>query len=55
LRVDRRDETWVSRRVAVNGVISVSWQQICLGTSHASANVDVHVDPELLQICPAVS
>ncbi len=50
LRTDRRGEAWVSRRVAVNGVISVSWQQICLGISHAGANVDVHVGPELLQI-----
>jgi hypothetical protein len=40
----------VARRVAANGVISVSWQQICLGTSHAGASVDVHVGPELLQI-----
>lgn len=50
LHPDRRGEAWVSRRVAVNGVISVSWQQICLGISHAGANVDVHVGPELLQI-----
>jgi transposase InsO family protein len=41
---------WVSRRVAVNGVISVSWQQICLGISHAGASVDVNVLPELLQV-----
>jgi hypothetical protein len=41
---------WVSRRVAVNGVISVSWQQICLGVSHAGANVDIHVLPDLLQV-----
>jgi transposase InsO family protein len=47
---DRRGEAWVNRRVAVNGVISVSWQQVCVGASHAGANVDVHVGPELLQI-----
>jgi transposase InsO family protein len=41
---------WISRRVAVNGVISVSWQQICLGVSHAGASVDVNVLPELLQV-----
>jgi transposase InsO family protein len=50
LRPDRRGEAWVARRVATNGVISVSWQQICLGVAHAGANVDVHVGPELLQI-----
>jgi transposase InsO family protein len=50
LPADRRGEAWVSRRVAANGVISVSWQQICLGISHAGAAVDVHVGPELLQI-----
>jgi transposase InsO family protein len=49
-RDDHRGHSWVSRRVAVNGVISVSWQQICLGVSHAGASVDVNVLPELLQV-----
>jgi transposase InsO family protein len=47
---DRRGEAWVSRRVSGNGVISVSWQQICLGISHAGASVDVEVDDRLLRI-----
>jgi transposase InsO family protein len=46
----RRGEDWVSRRVSTNGVLSVSWQQICVGISHAGANVDVHVGDDLLQI-----
>ena len=50
LRSDRRGEAWVNRHVSANGVICVSWQQICIGASHAGANVDVHVGPELLQI-----
>jgi transposase InsO family protein len=50
LRTDRRGEAWVSRRVSRNGVICVSWQQICLGICHAGADVDVYVGPELLQI-----
>jgi hypothetical protein len=50
LRSDRNGPHWVSRRVAVNGVISVSWQQICVGASRSGASVDVHVLPELLQI-----
>jgi hypothetical protein len=31
-------------------VISVSWQQICLGISHAGASVDVEVSGQLLRI-----
>lgn len=50
LRADRRGEAWVSRRVSRNGVICVSWQQICLGISHAGANVDIEVGPQLLRI-----
>jgi transposase InsO family protein len=50
LRPDRCGEAWASRRVSRNGVICVSWQQICLGIAHAGAAVDVHVGPELLQI-----
>ncbi len=40
----------MNRHVSANGVICVSWQQICIGASHAGANVEVHVGPELLQI-----
>jgi hypothetical protein len=47
---ERRGGDWVNRHVSVNGVISVSWQQICVGVSHAGANVDVHVGDQLLQI-----
>jgi hypothetical protein len=50
LRSQRRGEAWVSRHVSANGVICVSWQQICVGTSHAGANVDVDVGEQLLQI-----
>ena len=50
LRSQRRGEAWVSRHVSANGVICVSWQQICVGASHAGANVDVHVGEQLLQI-----
>jgi transposase InsO family protein len=47
---DRTGDRWISRRVGANGVVCVSWQQICVGISHAGANVDVEVGPELLQI-----
>ena len=47
----RRDsDAWVARRVAANGVISVSWQQISVGKHHARTTVDVHVGPELLHV-----
>ena len=46
----RRGDDWVNRHVSRNGVICVSWQQICIGVSHAGANVDVHVGEQLLQI-----
>jgi hypothetical protein len=50
LRSERRGQAWVNRHVSANGVICVSWQQICLGISHAGANVDVEVGDQLLQI-----
>src|SRR4051812_37328611 len=47
--VDRSGEDWVARRVASNGVVSVSWQQVCVGKQHAGARCDVHVAADLLQ------
>jgi hypothetical protein len=47
---DRRGDAWVNRHVSANGVLCVSWQQICVGISHAGTNVDVHVGDDLLQI-----
>ena len=46
---DRTGEDWVSRRVASNGVVSVSWQQVSVGKHHAGARCDVHVADQLLQ------
>ncbi|AYE93457.1 IS481 family transposase [Mycobacterium paragordonae] len=48
-REDRSGDDWVSRRVTTNGVVSVAWQQVCLGAHHAGARCDVHVDGELLR------
>jgi hypothetical protein len=31
-------------------VVCVSWQQVCVGVSHAGQHVDVHVGDQLLQI-----
>jgi transposase InsO family protein len=48
-RQDRDGDDWVSRRVTTNGVVSVAWQQVCLGAHHAGARCDVHVDGQLLR------
>jgi transposase InsO family protein len=47
---DRGTGQWVSRRVAVNGIVSVSWQQISVGAVHAGEQCDVHVDGDLLRL-----
>jgi transposase InsO family protein len=46
---DRTSDDWVSRRVGANGIVCVSWQQVCVGRHHAGARCDVHVDGELLR------
>jgi transposase InsO family protein len=46
---DRTGADWVCRRAGGNGVVSVSWQQVCLGKAAAGHNIDVHVGPEVLQ------
>jgi len=48
-RDDRTGDDWVSRRVTTNGVVSVAWQQVCVGAHHAGARCDVHVDGDLLR------
>jgi transposase InsO family protein len=47
---ERSGEGWISRRVAMNGVISVAWQQISCGKHRAGRRVDIHVDGPTLQI-----
>jgi transposase InsO family protein len=46
---DRSGTHWVSRRVGANGVVGVSWQQVCVGRHYAGARCDVHVDGQLLR------
>jgi hypothetical protein len=36
--------------VTTNAVVSVAWQQVCLGAHHAGARCDVHIDGDLLRI-----
>lgn len=47
---DRTGDDWVARRAGANGVISVSWQQVCLGKAAAGRNVDVHVTDRVIQV-----
>jgi transposase InsO family protein len=46
----RNGETWITRKVCRNGVITVAWQQISVGRHREGRIVDVHVMPEMLQI-----
>ncbi|HEY9304794.1 MAG TPA: IS481 family transposase [Mycobacterium sp.] len=48
-RPDRGGDDWVSRRVTTNGVVSVAWQQVCVGAHYAGSRCDVHVDGDLLR------
>ena len=48
-RTDRGGQDWVSRRVTTNGVVSVAWQQVCVGAHYAGSRCDVHVDGDLLR------
>jgi hypothetical protein len=48
-RHEPRGDDWVSRRVTTNGVVSVAWQQVCVGAHYAGSRCDVHVDGELLR------
>jgi len=47
--VERQGEQWVARRAGANGVVSVNWQQVCLGAAAAGHNIDVHVNEEVMQ------
>jgi hypothetical protein len=46
---DRGGDDWVSRRVCANGIVYVSWQQVCIGRYYAGQRCDVHVDGNLLR------
>jgi transposase InsO family protein len=48
-RTDRSGQGWVSRRVCANGIVCVSWQQVCIGRHYGGQRCDVHVDGQLLR------
>jgi Integrase core domain len=52
---ERSGEGWVSRRVAMNGVISVAWQQISCGKHRGGRRVDIHLQGPTMQIWTAAS
>jgi transposase InsO family protein len=46
----RAGDEWITRKVSVNGVITVAWQQISVGKHRQSHYVDVHVLEDLLEV-----
>ena len=46
----RSSEDWITRKVSVNGVITVAWQQLSVGKHRDGHRVDVHVLPEILEV-----
>ena len=48
-RPERNGEQWVSRRVASNGLVSVGYQQVCVGKHFGGSACDVLVTDGLLQ------
>jgi hypothetical protein len=45
----RGDGLWIARRASPVGVVSVNWQQVCLGQAAARRNIDVWVTDHVLQ------
>jgi hypothetical protein len=49
----RSDGYWIARRASPVGVVSVNWQQVCLGQAAARRNIDVWVTDHILQFYDA--
>jgi transposase InsO family protein len=47
---ERSGEGWISRKVAITGIISVAWQQINCGRHRAGHRVDVHLQGPTMQV-----
>jgi transposase InsO family protein len=50
LEETRSPDEWITRKVSVNGVITVAWQQISVGKHREGRRVDVHVLAEILEV-----
>ena len=46
----RDPNEWITRKVSVNGVITVAWQQISVGRHREGRRVDVHVLADILEV-----
>jgi transposase InsO family protein len=46
----RDPNEWITRKVSVNGVITVAWQQISIGRHREGRRVDVHVLDGILEV-----
>jgi transposase InsO family protein len=46
---DRDSEAWISRKVAPNGIVCVSWQQVSVGKNWSGSRCDVLVTDTVLQ------
>ena len=46
----RGGDDWITRKVSINGVITIAWQQISVGKHRHGHYVDVHVLAELLEV-----
>jgi hypothetical protein len=46
----RSPDEWITRKVSVNGVITVAWQQISVGKHRDGRRVDVHVLEQILEV-----
>jgi transposase InsO family protein len=47
---ERDGDDWISRTVAANGIISVTWQQVSAGKHRAGRKVDIHLQGPTMQI-----
>ena len=50
IATERSGDGWISRKVAVTGIISVAWQHINCGRHRAGRRVDVHLDGPTMQV-----
>jgi len=53
LQDSRNPDEWITRKVSVNGVITVAWQQISVGKHRDGHRVDVHVLDGVLEVWDA--
>jgi transposase InsO family protein len=50
IATERSGDGWISRKVAITGIISVAWQQINCGRHRAGHRVDVHLQGPTMQV-----